>query len=964
MIVNYTRPQTEIYQILETTANPTLDRIHAVVVGPAYIHADLVADNLVYDTYQQDGQYSYQLLRDGELVTKGVELLDSDSVSLVAKNLRIELFTGNIGFEAAVDDPTGNVLVAAVPFLDTEDPSVAIEFDAGRPPTAGDIYQITDDVSTIERQVTGILGQDIVPSEDFSSYVGALPFTLSTPGDNEITVVSSNFTYTALTETSATGADVSRYLRRFGKAGLGAVGGLRLSFDLTCTSGAGEHTTWTFAGTINGVQTDVTVAPDGPTDMTVEFAIPGAGTNLEYLITGYAEAGVATGDRFTFTVDYIDEALCNPIASKFDSGLTLTGYTYADAVRRVASALTIEVTAITDADATTFRVYDSAGLMTPVVFTTASGANIDQDLDYDGGVINLSLTAISPLNFHVGQKFTYVITPPTRSTTVFDKVRLNASVGSTLDGSSPWTITAYQTYNGTLPEIEPVAFSTNYEVAEDALTINTLKVSVAGYPDPADSVRSAVDGIGTVAVQWRAALAVGDSDGLVPIDSVADITTNFLSDGLNSELGYGLAQAFSGSQGKRVYGLNTGGPSVEAFTEAFAKLESANYIYSVAAVTEDEDVMALAAAHCEAMSLPTVKYFRRAYVGSDSPGEYPILDVQADTAPYTASIEQGVGGLYNLAVFQQEIEFAAYTFTRGDYLEIAGGDRFLIDSVDAITLTGGIQSIAVNLQEDVGFAQAAVAARIIAADTAANTGRYIWKRSERLGAGVEQDRRICHIWQDGGTLGGDVIPNRFGACEMAGLRTALQPQQGLTHTEVSYIDACPAMYTKFRNPVLDEMASHGVWIIAQNSAEGPCYVRHQLTTAVSNGSLYYEDNAGTNVDTVCFMLDDITAPLIGKRNATSRTVLEIRGLCATALTALTKEPYDSIIGSQIVSFFNKNGDLDSLDVEIDPVFKDRINITVGLEIPLPLNNIRIYVKARTIKNDGLVITSVSTSATA
>lgn len=959
MILNYSRPQTEIFQILETTANPLLDRIHAVVVGPAYIHADLSADNLVYDTYQQDTGYSYRMLRDGESVAKGTELIDGDSVSLVAKNLRLVLFDEDAArFVAQPGNLTGNVLetISSDGFLNTADPSVAAAFDYGRPPTIGDIYHISDGSSEIERKVTGIAGKDLDSGVTYASYFGAEAFDLSVANDDVVTVSSANFSYTAVKPWVTDGASTSagsRYIRRYGKAGLGQ--GLRLAISVICDTGTGVPSTSSFTAAINGVPTSVTAAVSATTGTLFTLG------DITFRVTGYN--AWQTGDRISLTIDYTDETVILPVPQLFgsaDQHVESSGYTYSSSTRRLASNLTIEVTAISDTDATTFRIYDAAGLMTPAVATVANGGNLDQTIDYDGGEISVSLTAIDKLNFHVGQKFVYLISPPSRSTTVFDKVLLNAPLGTALNTGSPWLITAYRNYSGVVPAVEPTLFNVNFTVGADEVAVGTIQARVSGYTNASESVRPALDSTGTVAVQWRAVINTGDSDGLVPIDSVSDIITQFGSIGLASELGYGLYKAFGGAGGKRVYGLNTGGAAYADFLNAFEKLESANYIYTVAVLSSDLAVGQLAASHCRTLSLPSVKRFRRAYVGTDSPGEYPILDVQADSSPYTASIQAGTGGLYTLVVFENDITFGAYSFSRGDFLEVTGtGARYLIDTVDEIPLAGGGTTIAVTLQAGPSVPVSSTPVRVIAADTAENTARYVWQRSAALGSGAEEDRRIANIWQDKGTLLGVTIPNRFGACEMAGLRTALQPQQGLTRTEVSFIDSAPSMYTKFRQSVLDEMAARGVWIITQNSADTPCYVRHQLTTAVSNGSLYYEDNAGTNIDTVCFALDDLIDPLIGKRNATPRTVLEIRGLVSSLLTQLTKEPYDAVLGPQLISFFNSNGDTDSMDIAIDPNFKDRINLVVGIEIPLPLNNIRIFVKARTIKNDGLVVNAVT-----
>ena len=958
MISNYTRPQTEIFQVLENTANPVLDRLHAVVVGPAFIHADSEAGNLRYRTYEQADVVPYSLMRDGQEVVKGTEVVDQAAVSLSAKNLRIELFTGNTDFIPLASNPTGNVLQYddANGFYDSEDPDVATAFDFGRPPSPGDVYRLTDGSTAIERKVVGILGKDIAAGVAFSSYQGALAYPFSTPPATLATLVSTNASgVTGVGPDPAMSSDAKRFVRRYGKAGLGDQGGLRLTISVLCTSGNGTTTGSTFTATVNGVAVSAVAANTGSAD--TMFTLAG-GAAIKFKALGYR--AWQTNDTIKVTIDYSEEVIV-PDSTLFNGSLDVTAYTYASATKRVASSITFEVLAISDADLYTVRVSDSAGLMTPVTLTL-DGAPITPltaSLEYDGSTVDFYSPAIDPGQIHVGQKFVFLITPPSRSATVFDKVLLNLPVGS-LEFTS---VNAYSSFSGEIAAIEPVLSSTNYTVGASDITLGTLQVSVPGYTHENESVRSAVDGIGQVAPVWRAAISAGLNEGLVAIDSVQDILDNFYSVGLGSELGYGLLQAFNGSQGKRVYALNTGGITLSHFTSAFTKLESANNVYTIAVLTEDEAIMKLAAQHVQAMSAPTVKKFRRAYVGTDSPGEYPIIDVKEDDTAYTADIQVGGGGLYNLVTFDDELDLSLYTITAGDFLQVTGtGAKYAIEEVQAATLPGGIPTLALVLAEDVGFPMTGAAVKVIAADTPENTARFVWQRSGRLGSNTEQDRRISNIWQDSGNLGGTVIPNRFGACEIAGIRTALQPQQGLTRTEVSFIDSCPAMYTKFRPSLLDEMAAHGVWIVTQNSAEGVVYIRHQLTTAVSNGSLYYEDNAGVNVDTICFGLDDINDPLIGKRNATPNTVIEIKHKGIAYLSSLTKESLlTPDLGPQIVNFYNSAGEAGTLDVAIDPNFKDRIGEFVIVEIPLPLNNIRIVVQGRTIKNDGVFVNAITTS---
>jgi hypothetical protein len=198
------------------------------------------------------------------------------------------------------------------------------------------------------------------------------------------------------------------------------------------------------------------------------------------------------------------------------------------------------------------------------------------------------------------------------------------------------------------------------------------------------------------------------------------------------------------------------------------------------------------------------------------------------------------------------------------------------------------------------------------------------------------------VWVENGTayVGSDfeTIPNKFLAAEIAGLRSALPPQAGLTRTEVTTITDASAMHSRYTPDELDVIASAGVFIVTQDVESGAVFIRHQLTTKTDSGSLYYEDSVGTNVDDMSFGLKDILNPYIGRRNVTPVTIAEISGVVRNKMQEYAEADVDSTYGSQIISYSN-------LTVQAHATLKDRIEVGVKAEIPLPMNNIDVYLNA-------------------
>jgi hypothetical protein len=194
------------------------------------------------------------------------------------------------------------------------------------------------------------------------------------------------------------------------------------------------------------------------------------------------------------------------------------------------------------------------------------------------------------------------------------------------------------------------------------------------------------------------------------------------------------------------------------------------------------------------------------------------------------------------------------------------------------------------------------------------------------------------------------------AAEIAGLRSALLPQQGLTYTQLQYsVTAAPTMYTKYTDDDLDLAASNGVMIVTQELSGGPMFIRHQLTTDTSEGSLYYEDSVGANFDNIAYTFKAILQPYIGQRNATPAVVEELDVRARTTLDNFKNAPTNlSNIGSAIV-------DWSDLVVMIDPNFRDRIIMSVTVQLPLPLNVITLTLTGTTITGNVSITTTVSTT---
>jgi hypothetical protein len=175
-------------------------------------------------------------------------------------------------------------------------------------------------------------------------------------------------------------------------------------------------------------------------------------------------------------------------------------------------------------------------------------------------------------------------------------------------------------------------------------------------------------------------------------------------------------------------------------------------------------------------------------------------------------------------------------------------------------------------------------------------------------------------------------PGYIAAAALAGLRSGVVPHQGLTNSEFLGAYDLSKAVIEFGQAELDTMAEAGVWIITQSVIGATPYVRHQLTSDTSNLNTS-EDSITTNVDSMSYALRDTLAPFIGRYNINRENIVVIRAAIAAELTYRATKTFTTRAGNQLTSFTLD----DILSLEVDPVSADKINASVRLHLPYPLN---------------------------
>lgn len=444
---------------------------------------------------------------------------------------------------------------------------------------------------------------------------------------------------------------------------------------------------------------------------------------------------------------------------------------------------------------------------------------------------------------------------------------------------------------------------------------------------------------GALYVSYRVLVKADPNEDIFYIDSEEDIKDYFGTISQENELAYAAYWCLKGSQGRPIYALRTRGTDVESFHAAIVKTETMTETYSIAVISDDPEVVADIVKFNDSLSQPEVKRWRRTLCGLDNPGTYMIANRDLKEKQLTAKIapygEVGVSYENTLMQMPSSLDFDLTNIRlNGSIVRLRPGDqvRFEYSGVQG-TIKTVMSSKELLLAEGLTTTiSEAEPISIWKSDTATNNIEYVTAFAEAMNS-----RRVTVVWCDKGVLAGssDVVENKFIAAEVAGISSAVVPQAGITRTEVQSVTNAVNMYTKYRQDQLDDIASKGVMIITQDSKGAPCYIRHQLTTEMDKGALYYEESPTRNLDNISYAMVDILEKYIGRANVTPSALTAIKLEVISRLNLFMEDSPDPMIGPSLINW-------DSLEVVQDPKFKDRIIIRVHLYLPLPLNGIRLY----------------------
>jgi len=570
------------------------------------------------------------------------------------------------------------------------------------------------------------------------------------------------------------------------------------------------------------------------------------------------------------------------------------------------------------------RVSDTLGLFESDSHTVTN--NVAFVLGDSGlsATINLALATCPQGGLRKGDRYYINAMAATESTTKFDKVVLDGpAVDPTvfINYATAVDVEFRRLFTGEIAA-DASAGGEAWTQSGTAVTTNTaMSLFVADRSEDNEWCQF-VDGVGSLALSWRALQPLAAGQNLLSCSNDDDVTALWGPIDPANDGAYATHLALQGSAGKVVYGRPLGGTAVADYNAAFAALSRTNFIRYIHVTADDADVRAALKTHVVAASAPDKKFFREGFCGTDSRGEYAVLTtVSSNPLTCTVGAYQGSGNLLVTAT-NVGTDFTALSLSAGDLVKFPLLDfEFEIASVLSET------EIVLEAGPNAPISPAA-ACEIWKADTAANQASWVKAQADAL-----SKFRVRLHWVEGALDEDDVaIPARFVAAWAAGRRSALPAQQSMTRQTADFMASANPMFLRYEDAVLNDIASHGVTIIAQDAEGAVPYIRHELTTETDKGPLYYEGMCVSNGDEISAKLAVIDEGYVGVTNLTNQTLVDLRNDWIAELHGMTQAPVGDRVGPALTRF-------DTPQVVVDRNLKDRAKISAKTYMPLPFNHV-------------------------
>jgi hypothetical protein len=441
----------------------------------------------------------------------------------------------------------------------------------------------------------------------------------------------------------------------------------------------------------------------------------------------------------------------------------------------------------------------------------------------------------------------------------------------------------------------------------------------------------------TLYAEYRAYVCT-KGNGVFTITSDADVTAVPGALSPDNELKWAISKAWGNSNGTEITYSAVCDPSDTAeWQTVIDNMVGRLDVYGIVPLTKTKAILDLFAAHVDAQSTPAQGRWRvmwnslsvttnKAVVNSTTSSDEAVVLATLTDDPDASGIQYTI-----IEVPAANADFTTNGVRAGDILRYNfTTDGWGDETWSEFTIDAVLNEDSLRLQAGQGTVEELVAKKMEVYRTPTKDEQAT---EIAAAAGAFGNRRVMSVWPDTVGNGGETFSGYFLAAALAGLRSGVAPNQGLTNVEIAGFDDLSRTVDTFNQTQLDTMAESGVWIVTENDS-GNIITRHALTTAGFGDVLTQEEMVNANVDSMSFVFLSRTEDLIGRSNVVPGTLDIIKNRIEGIFSFFQEVRIDRI-GGQLT-------DATIIDLRQHSLFKDRVVADIELVVPVPLNNLELH----------------------
>lgn len=355
-------------------------------------------------------------------------------------------------------------------------------------------------------------------------------------------------------------------------------------------------------------------------------------------------------------------------------------------------------------------------------------------------------------------------------------------------------------------------------------------------------------------------------------------------------------------------------------------------VYNLIPLTTDSTIQDLVAAHVAAQSTVTVPNYRAcmlpasidetlAIVDADlSSDETVVLATIADDPTTTGTQYTYLNVPANNGNFITNVVRAGDTVRYEYTLDAAGEEAWTEYTVDSVVSESTLKLVA----GPTGAVSTAQRVEIWRSPTKAELVTQLTTRAAALAS-----KRVCLVWPDQATIGGDTVSGYFVCAAVGGLAGSVCSHQGLRNVQIQGIDSLPRSRGFFTQTQLDTLKAAGVFVCA-TSGDGLNYVRSAVTTDPTDVNST-EEMVRRNLDMFMLkLLKDTWGDLIGSANITDYLLSLMKIRFSNLVSMLRRASNAARLGASVIS-------AEITTIEQNETYPDRVTVTGTHVGPYPDN---------------------------